>query len=109
MRQRFDPSLLDPEDPFELDLGNVPHLFRHGYSVDDAYDVFFGSPLFYEAGDDDPADWLMTGDVPGDTLTVPLAVPKSGDYRKARPIGIFRTGHADRVIYQQDRREKYGR
>ncbi|MEX2406713.1 MAG: hypothetical protein WD834_05190 [Actinomycetota bacterium] len=102
MRLRFDTDLLDPEDPFELDMGNIPHLFKHGYTPDDAYDVYYGLPLYYEGDEDDPADWLMTGLVPGDILTVPLASPNSGDPRKARPIAIFRTGRLDAAKYSSD-------
>lgn len=108
MLERFDTDLIDPDDPFELDLDNGPHLVKHGYTVDDVYDVFYEEPLFYEAPEDGPADWLMTGSVPGDILTVPLAPPNSGDVTKARPIGIYRTSEADRETYLSDRREIYG-
>src|SRR5262245_43373140 len=108
-RTRFDPDALDPEAPFEIDFGNRPHLFQHGYTPDDAYDVFFGIPLCYEADEMGSADWLMTGQVPGDILTVPLAPPKSGDPAKARPIGIYRTLPPDREVYQEDSDSLYGR
>lgn len=69
-------------------MGNVPHLFKR-YSDDDLYDVWNSEPMFYEGGEDDPADWLMVAEVPGgDVLVVPLAPPNSGNPSQARPIGI---------------------
>lgn len=108
MRARLNTDLLDPDDPFEMDMGNIPHLFKHGFTPDDVYDVYQGEPLYYQADEDGPADWLMTGAVPGDILTVPLAPPNSGDPTKARPIGVYRTGVEDRVKYEEDRRSEYG-
>jgi len=29
MRVRFDLDLLDPDDPFEIDDANRPHLYKH--------------------------------------------------------------------------------
>jgi hypothetical protein len=38
----FDPDDLDPEDPFELDSGNRPHLFKHNhYGESDLYDIYY--------------------------------------------------------------------
>lgn len=90
MGKRFDLDALDPDDPFELDDGNFPHLAKHQpFTADDALDAWsFGDPLFYEAPGG-PADWLMIARVPGDVVIVPLAPPKSGDSRKCRPIGIY--------------------
>jgi hypothetical protein len=100
-RVRFNVDLLDPEDPFEIDDGNRPHLFKHlptdvagryvQVGVEDIYDLYlFGDPTFYEADEEGEADWLMVGYVPGLTwLGVPLALPNSGNYRKCRPIGIY--------------------
>lgn len=58
-RDRLDLDLLDPDDPFELDMGNLPHMHKHlvneqGRTIsvgpEDALDVFlFGDPLFYPA------------------------------------------------------------
>jgi hypothetical protein len=33
-RARFDPELLDPDDPFEIDDGNRPHLAKHSPHTD---------------------------------------------------------------------------
>jgi hypothetical protein len=54
-RDRLDPDLLDPDDPFELDMGNLHHMHKHlaneqGRTIsvgpEDALDVFlFGDPL----------------------------------------------------------------
>src|SRR6266498_3053351 len=91
-RARFDPDLLDENDPFEIDLGNRPHLYSHGLSEDDLYDVWFDEPRIFPAREDGEADWLLVAQVPGDHLCSPLAPPKSGDHRKCRPIGLYRAG-----------------
>jgi hypothetical protein len=81
---------LDPEDPFELDAGNRPHLFKHGhFGQEDLKDIYYDAQ-FYPASPQGPADWLMVGQPPGeDPLVVPLAPPNSGDPTKARPIGVY--------------------
>jgi hypothetical protein len=86
----LDLDSLDPEDPFELDADNRPHLFKHGhYGAEDLLDIYFDA-LYYQASEEGPADWLMVGQPPGeDPLAVPLAPPRSGDPTKARPIGIY--------------------
>lgn len=109
-RVRFDLGLLDDEDPFEIDDGNRPHLFKHlpmdsrgrlvAVGPEDVLDVYlYGDPSFFEAREGGPADWLMVGMVPGLTICVPLAPPISGDVRRCRPIGIYRTSEADRIRY----------
>jgi hypothetical protein len=82
---------LDPEDPFELDTNNRPHLFKHDkYGEEDLKDIYYDA-LFYPANPAGSAEWLMVGQPPGeDPLVVPLAPPNSGDPTKARPIGIYR-------------------
>jgi hypothetical protein len=92
MRPRLDIEALDPEDPFELDDGNLPHLAKHApFTAEDLNDILASDPLFYEAKSDGPADWLMVGEVPGHftPVVVPLAKPDSGDPTKCRPIGIY--------------------
>jgi hypothetical protein len=80
---------LDPEDPFELDTDNRPHLFKHPYSEEDLYDIYYDA-LYYPAREGGAADWLMVGQPPGERpLVVPLAPARSGDPSKARPIGIY--------------------
>ncbi|MHB2024893.1 MAG: hypothetical protein ACYCO3_16495 [Mycobacteriales bacterium] len=55
--ERFDPDLLDDEDPFEIDA-QAAHLFKHPYlGIDDIADVWTNDPLFYPAKP--PAHWLM--------------------------------------------------
>ena len=74
--ERFDPDLLDEEDPFEIDT-QVAHLFKHPYlGIDDIDDVGASSPLFYPAKP--PAHWLMCAKVGGRVLMVPLAPAGSG-------------------------------
>ena len=76
MRERFDLEALDPDDPFELDDGNIAHLAKHApFAADDALDAWvFGDPLFYPAAEDGPADWLMVARVPGAIVVVPLVL-----------------------------------
>ncbi len=91
-RERFDPDLVDWDDPFEWDDGNAFHLFAHGpYGAGDAYDVLANYAALIPAntarGD---ADYFLVGQPPGEPpLSVPLAAPDSGDVRKVRPIGIY--------------------
>jgi hypothetical protein len=83
----FDIDLLDDDDPFEIDR-QAAHLFKHApFGVDDVYDVWNSSPLFYPAVP--PAHWLMVAEVSGQVLVVPLAPPDSGDPSKCRPIGCY--------------------
>jgi hypothetical protein len=43
--RRFDPGLLDEEDPFEIDT-QAPHLFKHPHlGIDDIDDVWASAPL----------------------------------------------------------------
>jgi hypothetical protein len=111
-KERFDPDLLDPEDPFEIDDGNRPHLLKHLLTDDtgrpitvgpeDLLDLYlYGDPVFYEAGEEGEADWLMLGMVPGLVLCVPLAPPTSGNFTKCRPIGIYKPSREDRIRYLQ--------
>lgn len=112
MKKRFDPNDLDPEDPFEIDSGNRPHLYKHlptgsGHYVavgeEELLDLYIADdPLFYPGRDEDPADWLMVGEVPELVLVVPLAPPNAPDARKCRPISIFSAGEAQRSTYRRD-------
>lgn len=106
MRGRFNLEALDPEDPFELDDGNIPHLAKHApFTADDALDAWeFGQPLFYPAAEDGPADWLMVARTPGAVVVVPLAPPRSGDPTKCRPIGIYEPSRALAQRYEEDSR-----
>ena len=109
-RERFEPDLLDAQEPFEIDDGNRVHLFKHlleddlgkrvVVSPDDVLDVYlYGDPAYFEADEDGEADWLMVGMVPGLTICVPLAPPRSGDARTCRPIGIYSPSVEDRRRY----------
>jgi hypothetical protein len=62
-RTTLDVDLLDPDDPFEVDDGNRPHLYKHlpeddkgrpvAVGPEDVLDAYiYGDPVFYEA---DPA------------------------------------------------------
>jgi hypothetical protein len=108
--ERFNIDLLDPEDPFEIDDGNRPHLFKHLPMDDggrlvvvappDVLDAYlYGDPTFYPAAEDGAADWLMLGSVPGLVICVPLAPPNNGDVRCCRPIGIYKPSLEGRIRY----------
>jgi hypothetical protein len=111
-RGRFDINLLDPDDPFEIDDGNRPHLYKHlpvvagkpiTVGVEDLYDVYtFGNPLFYPAREDGAADWLMIGKVPGLILVVPLAPPSTFNPAQCRPIGLYTATDRERRRYFDD-------
>lgn len=112
MPDRFDPDLLDPDDPFEMDMGNLPHLHKHlpterGRQIvvgpEDLLDVFlFGRPLFYPADPAGEADWLMVGELPGLVVSVPLAAPNRADVSKCRPIGIYKASASLKDRYRND-------
>jgi hypothetical protein len=91
-RERFDPSLLDPNDPFELDDGNRAHLAKHApFTEDDVIETWSDAEaIFVPAADDAPADWLLIARLAGGPIVqVPLAPSASGDWRRCRPIGIY--------------------
>jgi hypothetical protein len=98
MRRRFDVNLLDPQDPFEIDGRNEPHLYKHlpavsgryvSVGVEDILDVYlYGDPMYEPAAEEGAADWIMIGETPGLVLAVPLAPPRRPDLSKCRPIGL---------------------
>ena len=99
--ERFDPGLLDEEDPFEIDA-QAAHLFKHPHlGIDDIDDVWASDPLFYPAKP--PAHWLMCAEIGGRVLMVPLAPSRSGDPRRC-PIGCYEASQALAVQYRKDRR-----
>jgi hypothetical protein len=109
-RVRFDYNLLDPWDPFEIDDGNRPHLYKHlltddsgryvAVEVADILDAYRdGDPGFLEPDVELAADWLMLAYVPGLVICVPLAPPRSGDATQCRPIGLKKPRSEDRVRY----------
>lgn len=106
MRGRFDLDALDPDDPFEIDDDNVPHLAKHApFTADDVLDAWaFGDPLFYPAAEDGPADWLMVAQLPEAIVVVPLAPPRTHDRRKCRPIGIYEPSRSLVFRYEEDSR-----
>jgi len=106
MRKRFDLEALDPDDPFELDSGNLPHLAKHApFTACAALDAWtYSDPLFYPAAEEGPADWLMVARVPGAIVVVPLAPSRSGDPRQCRPIGIYEPRRNLAERYQEDAR-----
>ena len=98
---RFDPGLLDEQDPFEIDA-QAAHLFKHPYlGVADVEEVWASDPLFYPAKP--PAHWLMCAEVSGRVLVVPLAPSRSGDPRRCRPIGCYEAAHELATQYRRDR------
>ncbi len=107
MRERFDIDALDPDDPFEIDDDNLPHLAKHApFTAEDALDAWtFGDPLFYPAAEDGSADWLMVARLPEGIVVVPLAAARSDDLRKCRPIGIYEPSRALIARYEEDSRQ----
>ena len=107
MRERFDIDALDPEDPFEIDDDNLPHLAKHApFTSEDVLDAWaFGAPVFYPAAEDGPADWLMVARLPEGVVVVPLAPPRADDLRRCRPIGIYEPSRALVVRYEEDSRQ----
>jgi len=106
---RFDPDRLDPDDPFEIDDGNRPHLYKHlprpagrfvVVGIEDILDLYhYGNALFFPT-DIGPAEWKMMGEVPGLILVVPLAPPNSGDATKCRPIGLYEASWREKQEYR---------
>ena len=100
--ERFDPGLLDEEDPFEID-SQAAHLFKHPHlEIDDIDDMWASDPLFYPAKP--PAHWLMVAEVSGRVLMVPLAPARSGDPGRCRPIGCYEASQTLAAQYRRDRR-----
>lgn len=109
MPSAFHPAAIDPEDPFEIDAANRPHLFKHHGRADgrvitlseaDIYDVFHHDPQFRPASHG-PAEWLMMGEVPGGlVLVVPLAPARSDEPSKCRPIGVYQATSREVAQYR---------
>src|SRR5262249_8280964 len=111
----LDPDLLDPDDPFEVDARNRPHLHKHDFwtpegrylkvDIDDIRDLWaWGAvvllPPYQEEGD---ADWLLVVEIEGVLIVVPIAPSDSGAPEKCRPIGIYPGTHPDvREGYQRE-------
>ena len=99
--ERFDPDLLDDQDPFEID-SQAAHLFKHPHlGISDIEELWTSGPLFYPAKP--PAHWLMCGEVSGQVLVVPLAPARSGDPRRCRPIGCYQAATDLANQYRRDR------
>ena len=82
-KELFDIDALSDDDPFEID-NQAAHLFKHApFGIDDIYETWNSSPLFY------PAHWLMVADIEGEVLVVPLAPSDSADPTRCRPIGCY--------------------
>ena len=99
--ERFDPDLLDEQDPFEID-SQAAHLFKHPHlGIDDINDVWASGPLFYPAVP--PAHWLMCAEVEGRVLVVPLAPSRSGNPTRCRPIGCYEASAGLTTRFKGDR------
>lgn len=107
-RVRFDPEFLDEDDPFELDDDNRPHLGKHyPYTADDL-DEAWRDPdrVFVASTADGPADWLLVAHLPGRRVPqIPLAPPRSGDWRTCRPVGIYQANAALTRYYENERED----
>jgi hypothetical protein len=108
----FDIDRLDPEEPFEIDERNLPHLYKHlptkggrliRVGAEDLLDAYlFGDPVFFRA-ERGPAEWLMMAEIPGLVIVVPLAPTRSGDPTRCRPIGLYRASIAEARRYKEAR------
>lgn len=115
MPNRFDPSELDADDPFEVDADNWPHLYKHTFErpngqpvrieLPDVLDVYvWGGAVFYPADlDAGDAHWLLVAEIERVVVTVPLAPPRSGDPAKCRPIGLYPAAASELDRYMEDR------
>jgi hypothetical protein len=112
--ERFEIDDLDPEDPFEVDSLNLPHLFKHLIQADgrpvrvDLGDVrllyVWGAVLYYPADfTKGSAHWIMCGEIDGIVVSVALAPAKSGDPQKCRPIGLNKASAEESKRYLEDR------
>jgi hypothetical protein len=112
---RFDLSRLDPDDPFEVDADNWPHLYKHSFErprggrpvrieLPDILDLYVWNGVLYYPADMDAGDahWLLVCEVEGIVVTVPLAPPRSGDPTKCRPIGLYPAAATEEDRYRQD-------
>ena len=106
----FDIDELDPDDPFEIDERNAPHLFKHSFQrrgrglridIDDVRQWYsWGEAYFFEPQAGGDAHWIMICDVEGVLVSVPLAPPESGDVRKCRPIGLYEASSRERDLFR---------
>ncbi|HEX5288295.1 MAG TPA: hypothetical protein VFX25_05460 [Streptosporangiaceae bacterium] len=97
-RSKFDYEDLDEVDPFEID-SQLTHLFKHeGMDPGAIYEVWTDNPVFYPGNDEGEADWLMVGEVTGDTVLVPLAAGSQPN--KTRPIGVYTVKRGGRLDTQ---------
>jgi hypothetical protein len=114
MPERFDWRELDLEEPFEIDMGNRPHLYKHLPNVEGRYiavgevdllDVYLdGQPVYYPADmSKGNAHWLMVGELPGLVIVVPLAPARDGSSRRCRPLGIYAASEEEGRRYMRDR------
>ena len=99
--RRFDPDLLDDDDPFEIE-DQAAHLFKHPHlGIDDVDDVWASVPLFYPAKP--PTHWLMCAEIAGAVLVVPLAPARSGDPARCRPIGCYEATGSLAAQFRKDK------
>ncbi len=90
---------LDPQDPFEIDERNRPHLAKHPpFTEEDLWEALEGDPVFFPAKP--PAEWLMVSRVPGYTVVVPLLQGSSPT--RLRPIGIYEASDSMKERYENE-------
>ena len=96
--------MLDPWDPFEVDV-QVTQLSKHlGGDLARIREVWESDPLFYPAKP--PAHWIMTAEVDGEVWQVPVAPARSGDVTRCRPIGCYQAAPGDARTYRRDMSER---
>lgn len=85
----FDVQALDPEDPFELDDVNSPHLAKHaGCDPELLYSLWAGERRYFRAAHG-PADWFLVAEVGGLVYNAVLMPSEYSGSTKCRPIGLM--------------------
>ena len=98
----FEPDEIDPDNPFEIDEHNLPHLAKHSpFTSEDVLDAWGDEPRLLAPSAPGSADWLVLAELPGHgVVIIPLAPARSGDPRRCRPIGIYRAGPTEIRSYR---------
>jgi hypothetical protein len=98
-------ALLNPLDPFEWDLDNLPHLLDDPYyGPNDALDVLQDAPECYEDDSDGAGSGCWWGrSQGGEILMVPVAQSRYSGLSKVRPITVFVAPANLAERYRQDK------
>lgn len=99
---RFDINALDPEQPFELDHVNSPHLAKHpGCDPELLYSIWASERRFYPAAHG-PADWFLVAETGGIVYLATLMKAEHAGPDKCRPIGLMKAPNWIADLYLSD-------